>query len=89
MMLFVFTLIGTLGMICHWAKKVGRGESKSSLIEYILSNKWHTLAAFSTMFAGVLTLIDTDAALSQQTFAMAWMAGFGADSLANKDADKE
>jgi len=85
MTLIVLYLIGLAGMIGHWAKKVSKDESSSTLWQYVWHNKWHTIGAVATMIAGVSVFIGPDVTLTQASMAGAFVAGFGADSLVNKD----
>jgi len=86
MTLLVLIIVGLFGMVGHWAKRLGRKQSKTSLIAYIKVNPWHTIGAVCSMLFGIFTLNGVE--LSQQLLVSAFLMGYTADSAVNKDDEK-
>ena len=85
MAMFIFILVGSLGMLSHWFKKWSRGEFDCTLQLYIMTHKKHTIGAVITMIVGVIGLLSSGTLeLTTQNLALAFFAGYGADSAVNK-----
>ena len=85
MIIVIFVLIGFAGMVMHWVKKWSRDELDVSLMKYITSNQKHTIGATASMVVAIVGLFSTaDIELTGQSMALAFFAGFSADSAVNK-----
>lgn len=84
MTLLIYILIGLVGMLAHWLKKWARDEIDCSLYQYCMTYKKHTIGAVITMIGSVLTIYSGGPDLSQVTATAVFIAGFAADSAANK-----
>ncbi|WP_427501379.1 hypothetical protein ACQE3E_06670 [Methylomonas sp. MED-D] len=84
-MMMILILLGLLGLFAHWAKRHWRGQSECSFTDYLLTHKRHTAASVLTLIGSVVGLFAVgDVELTQQTAALAFMAGYNIDSAVNK-----
>jgi hypothetical protein len=78
--------IGLLGMISHWAKRWKRGETLTSLIEYLTQDPLSTMKAIFMMFGSVSIAVGAGADYKTLLGFMAIVtAGYVSDSGFNKD----
>jgi len=89
-MTFLAILLATIvGAIFHWVKKRYRGQTLSSLGQYLLVHKDATIRAFTAIFAAATGMYVADLELNGQTLAQAFTLGFGLDSLFNKSPEEK
>ena len=80
--------LGVVGMVAHWAKRWKKGETITTLSQYVLTNKLATAKAILATIVGVSTAIGTGADYhTLNGIGLLFMAGYGADSLFNKDTE--
>jgi hypothetical protein len=88
MTLIILIGIGLLGLVAHWLKKWARGQTKADFVEYMSKHRRHSIASVSTLLASVITMYTAgDVALSSQSAAMAFTAGYMIDSTLNKSPE--
>lgn len=86
-MLFDFCVTFSLcivGLVCHWAKKNYRRQTKADLLQYLQYQPWSTFRTICGLIiadCGALALI-TDI-YTPQSFAVFILAGFAIDSGLN------
>lgn len=89
MTLLLLILIGLVGLVAHWFKRWVRGQTEANLVDYMLTHKRYTAASVLTVVGGVVGICATgDVDLSQQTAAIAFMAGYNIDSALNKSPEE-
>jgi hypothetical protein len=85
-MIAMFVVVGFAGMYAHYLKRALREQTDLSLVHYIMSNKRATGSAVISMVVAVVGLISTgQVEVTTQTLALAFFAGYGADSAVNKE----
>ena len=78
--------IGLLGMIAHWAKRWKKGETFSSLLQYIYNDLFASIRAVLTMVAGVSVVLANGTDYhTMMGFAAILSAGYIADSTINTE----
>lgn len=78
-------LIALVGLVTHWAKRYSRGQLECSFTEYMQTHKRNTIASLATAGAAVVALYSTgDLEMTNQTMALAFLAGYAGDSAVNK-----
>jgi len=85
MTFFILILAGALGLFCHWLVKWSRRQTKAGFVEYMKSNRKHSIASVSSTFAAIVTLYSVgDVVLTAQTAANTFLIGYALDSAVNK-----
>jgi hypothetical protein len=84
MILIFYISIALIGMVAHWLKKWARGEITNGLYDYCMTHKKHTIGAICTMLGLVFPIYASSPEITQLSFTAVFLAGFGADSAANK-----
>jgi len=84
MTIILYISLGLLGMVAHWLKKWGRGEIQNGLYDYCMTHKKHTIGAICTMLGLVFPIYSASPEITQLSLSAVFLAGFGADSAANK-----
>jgi len=84
--LIIFLLIGMLGMLCHYVKRYLKEQTSVTLWYYIFFNKKSTVSAAISTVVAILGLISTQHIdFSTQSIALAFLAGYGSDSVMNSE----
>lgn len=86
MTLLTFILIGLVGQLAHYVKKWSRNEIECNLHDYVMTHKKHTVGAVVTMIVAIVGLFGSSTVieLTGQSMALAFFAGYSADSAMNK-----
>jgi hypothetical protein len=83
---FLFIAIGLVGMAAHFLKRVLKAQTNVTFYEYMAINRKSTLAACVGTIVAIVTLLSAgQVELNVQTGALAFLAGYGADSAVNSE----
>jgi len=82
----ILFLIALAGLVVHWLKKWLRSQTNNNFIDYMSINPKHSLSSVTTVFAAIVTMQSAGMLdLSPSIMANAFLAGYGIDSMVNKD----
>ena len=88
-MILAITVVITslVGVYAHWLKSWLRETITSGFIEYMVQAPKHTGAMLFTLATALITGYQTGlfTSLDEQSLTIAFMAGFTADSVVNKE----
>lgn len=89
MTLILLLLAGFSGLFAHWFKRWLRGQTEAGFIDYMSTHKRHSAASVLSLLGAIIAMVAVaDVELTQQTLALAFMAGFSIDSTLNKSPDE-
>lgn len=89
MQIVYILLIGSLGLILHWAKKYKRKQTTDSLREHIFDNSIYSIGSLSGFILAMITLASQGIDLSEaKDIATIVLSGYSSDSLFNKNSDQ-
>lgn len=86
----VYVTAGWIGIWAHWLNRWREGRTENDFPDYMKGHKWHTIASMASSAGSAFTLYYlAPPDLTMQLLYGQFWAGYGLDSVVNKDTPKD